>query len=399
MKSESKWLNGNTMSVFVVTMFGFAGIFFHSLQFLSTSCKFFSVLGTGLMIAAALVIAGIFVGFLFGIPKSFSSNHHDPSADNKSGNGDVTHSTLYHANTNLEQISDWLTKILVGVGLTQLIHLPSYLKSASVHIAEGLGGKDAQIFACAVLVYFSVCGFLLGYLWTRLLVADALQKADTGFHDFLHGLMRTIAEIEVRIETGQDVSAKKEIQTIRRIVEQAFGSYSQDSGQVRKKLEELAKNFEKLSFELMDDYKHSTKVSGIIVQARALACQANLTEKEIDDRIVNGSSDGERIVNIGLLYIVKAKKGFDYLLELIDKPKSPFEQYHAMLLAEHMAYGLDEEQRKKLEDVLNTQRYLTQKTSGGRWLIKNRILKKINEKYLVCIDNSINNLDDNEGHV
>ncbi len=30
----------------------------------------------------------------------------------------------YRSNTNLEQISDWLTKILVGVGLTQQTFFP-----------------------------------------------------------------------------------------------------------------------------------------------------------------------------------------------------------------------------------------------------------------------------------
>lgn len=350
MKSKSnKWLNGNTMPIFVVTIFGFTGIFFHSLQFISNTSKFFSVLGTGLMLASALVITGVFVGFLFGIPKTLSSNP-DSLTDNNSGNTAITHSISYHTNTNLEQISDWLTKILVGVGLTQLVHLPTYLKSASAAMSIGLGNQDdAAIFAFAVLIYFPVCGFLLGYLWTRLLVADAFQKADTGFQDFLNSLMRTIAEIEVRIETEQNVSAKQEIQTIRRIVEQAFGAYTQDAGQVINKLEELVKNFDKMRFELVEDYKHSTKVSGVIAQARALASQANLTEREINDRIINASSDGERIVNIGLLYIVKTEKGVDYLIDLINNPRSPFEQYHAMLLAEHMAYGLNEEQRKKLE--------------------------------------------------
>jgi len=34
----------------------------------------------------------------------------------------------YSGNTNLEQISDWLTKILVGVGLTQLREIPGQVQ-------------------------------------------------------------------------------------------------------------------------------------------------------------------------------------------------------------------------------------------------------------------------------
>jgi len=64
---------------------------------------------------AALVAGGAFgvgglVGFLFGIPRSLAGIK---TEDDKSQSG------AYRANTNLEEISDWLTKILVGVGLVQ----------------------------------------------------------------------------------------------------------------------------------------------------------------------------------------------------------------------------------------------------------------------------------------
>lgn len=45
----------------------------------------------------------------------------------------------YGANTNLTDISDWLTKIIVGVGLVQLAKIRGLLKSAANFIAGGLG--------------------------------------------------------------------------------------------------------------------------------------------------------------------------------------------------------------------------------------------------------------------
>jgi hypothetical protein len=64
--------------------------------------------GTALAIAAASGLVGGLLGFLFGIPRTVQ------------GTGASTSGPQYDANTNLEQVSDWLTKILVGVGLVQI---------------------------------------------------------------------------------------------------------------------------------------------------------------------------------------------------------------------------------------------------------------------------------------
>ncbi len=69
-------------------------------------------IAVALFIAGAASAAGMFVGFLFGIPRSLQREPQTGGALNKvqSSNGQ------YAVNTNLEQISDWLTKIIVGVG-------------------------------------------------------------------------------------------------------------------------------------------------------------------------------------------------------------------------------------------------------------------------------------------
>jgi len=42
--------------------------------------------------------------------------------------------TKYMPNTNLEDVSDWLTKIIIGVTLTQLTKIPGYLQSIADNI-------------------------------------------------------------------------------------------------------------------------------------------------------------------------------------------------------------------------------------------------------------------------
>lgn len=65
----------------------------------------------GLLLALASVMVGVLVGFLFGIPRALQ---------NAGTGGAEAGWGRYSTNTNLEQISDWLTKILVGVGLVEL---------------------------------------------------------------------------------------------------------------------------------------------------------------------------------------------------------------------------------------------------------------------------------------
>src|SRR5438552_4060746 len=76
------------------------------------------VASVALMLAGACLLGGGLLGFLFGLPRTVQDVGQRNSTT--SGLPSEPQNVSYHANTNLEQISDWLTKILVGVGLTQI---------------------------------------------------------------------------------------------------------------------------------------------------------------------------------------------------------------------------------------------------------------------------------------
>jgi hypothetical protein len=78
-----------------------------------------SILASAFLFAIASLAAGVFVGFLFGVPRTLSSGReveHPAVSGSRSS---------IRANTNLEQVSDWLTKILIGATLVQLGNVPS----------------------------------------------------------------------------------------------------------------------------------------------------------------------------------------------------------------------------------------------------------------------------------
>ncbi len=127
--------------------------------------------------AAAPLALGALAGFLFGLPRTLSID----AAPTPGGDGRSRGAVRLAINTNLEQISDWLTKILVGVGLTQLGSLPEQLQSVAEFVATALGDHDGNVaITAAILVYFFVAGFLAGYLFTRLVLAPIFQEVANG---------------------------------------------------------------------------------------------------------------------------------------------------------------------------------------------------------------------------
>ena len=165
--------------------------------------KFVSVLGIGVLIAGASIIFGGLMGFLFGIPKTLQQERPENiKTDDPNKDKTYRNNVSYQANTNLEQISDWLTKILVGVGLTQLTKLPEALKSFGDFVAPGLGNKpESPILAIVMLFFFSICGFLICYLWTRLYFGNELRKADMEmFGDQIAKVESKINELEKQAE-------------------------------------------------------------------------------------------------------------------------------------------------------------------------------------------------------
>ena len=138
-----------------------------------------------MLLAGGCLLSGGLVGFLFGIPRSLQgrpakqADKSPPLTGGASGLDDDPGRPMYGANTNLEEVSDWLTKILVGVGLTQLGNLPGRAVAFGQFFAGQLGGGDlgARV-AVAILLYFGASGFLFGYLWTRLFLGSALVEAD-----------------------------------------------------------------------------------------------------------------------------------------------------------------------------------------------------------------------------
>jgi hypothetical protein len=173
---------------------------------------FLGIASVGVLLAGSAALAGGTLGFLFGIPRTLQQDG-VPLAGDGAGRSNGVSAVGYRVNTNLEQISDWLTKILVGVSLAQIGKIRDGLWAMSSFAAKGLGSQTAgQVFALVLLVYAGVLGFLFGYLWTRLFLAGALRIADQ------EAIGALVAKVEKATEKA-DVATEKAAVTERKLEE------------------------------------------------------------------------------------------------------------------------------------------------------------------------------------
>jgi Putative Ig domain len=125
-------------------------------------------LGVGVLASLAAFVAGCFVGFLLGIPRAVSSGEarqNQSAAAGSSGLG---------ASSNLAEISDWLTKLVLGAGLVELTRLGGPVGRLIDNVATGLHAsgasaasvQTAKVMAGAIIFGYVIMGLLDGYIVT-----------------------------------------------------------------------------------------------------------------------------------------------------------------------------------------------------------------------------------------
>jgi hypothetical protein len=124
-----------------------------------------------LLFAAASAV-GALLGFLFGLPRARVADL----------TGDVPGpraSTFYLTNSNLIKVSDWLTTIVIGLGLVNLGKVVPALRALGHALHRPLGGTAYSGAAgVSVLIVGVLAAFILDYLWTSIRVRELLEEAE-----------------------------------------------------------------------------------------------------------------------------------------------------------------------------------------------------------------------------
>jgi hypothetical protein len=159
--------------IWLLPLFGLVSALLFSFSEKPFTAAFMQTVGVSLLIAGASFLVGALLGFLFGIPRALR-------VDQSITGAQLAHGQRYAGNSNLEQISDWLTKILIGAGLVQLGVLTTRIGELSNSLGDALGRTDAtaNTVALALILFFFSSGFLVIYVYTRVDFGPLLARTE-----------------------------------------------------------------------------------------------------------------------------------------------------------------------------------------------------------------------------
>lgn len=135
---------------------------------------------TSFVLFAAAAAVGAALGFLFGLPRARVSDLAGDGTGTAASPAPVAKpSTYYLTNSNLIKVSDWLTTIVIGLGLVNLGKIGPAVRELA-HALEAPLGKAAYSGAVGVgvVIVGLLAGFILDYLWTSIRVRELLEEAE-----------------------------------------------------------------------------------------------------------------------------------------------------------------------------------------------------------------------------
>lgn len=155
---------------------------------------FFGIYSIAMLCSGAASLAGGLIGFLFGIPRSDDrvsrttvaagpAPPSPPLVEGTARTDQVSSPGLagvgLRRNTNLETISDGLTKGLLGIGVSQLYRAPEAFKAVADALGPAFGpGTSGKVVGMAVVLYGLGSGFFFGYLSTRIYLTRVFERND-----------------------------------------------------------------------------------------------------------------------------------------------------------------------------------------------------------------------------
>jgi hypothetical protein len=122
--------------------------------------------GTGLFVAGASTLFGSSIGFLFGVPHQAR----------RKGSPDI--GAPVSPNTNLEHVSDWLTKVLIGASVTQLDTIVAFYRDLATAVGPAFADSDlGAVIGGALVLHYFVMGLFQGFLIASLWMPGAFARA------------------------------------------------------------------------------------------------------------------------------------------------------------------------------------------------------------------------------
>lgn len=283
---------------------------------------------SGVLFAAGSLAAGVLAGFLFGVPKR----------SDEAGAGQ----NHYLPNTNLEQVSDWLTKLLLGATLAQAGAIRGYASEVFDSMGSAFGERTGSaVVAGSISLYFLILGFLLGWLGAQLYLGRALENA--GRLVQVEGFLRD--EAGIQRSAGNDLEATR--------LEAVASALSEPT-------QAWAREYERLRDSMESSWERASLLEQVLTHGKRYASTSGETLTPDAVRgVFNSGGDGDRVMAIALMDAREDLVDIPLLCEAISAPRSAFEQYQALVVARATVRrgGLDEAEAQEIRSALNAARH------------------------------------------
>ena len=203
-----------------------------------------ALIGVAALVFLSSFAVGGLLGFLFAVPRVLSEGTSAATEAGASGtagldqsNSDAAEATttrsrlkarMLSSNTNLERISDWLTTMLVGVGLSQLHNISAGLTEFSGFLGGFCTKSSEKVFCSSylpvigplILVFGVVVGFLFLYLFTRLVIVTQLNEVERdidGVSDLSRQRIEDVGARDATVQAAESLSSHSENPTFKAI--------------------------------------------------------------------------------------------------------------------------------------------------------------------------------------
>ncbi len=281
-----------------------------------------------LMWSVAPAGLGAAFGFLFAVPRPRAYGEAGPEGEPREA----------YQPSPIEQIADWLTKIIVGVGLVEYAAIRDALFRSARFVGQGLGGRERDVtLALGALLYFGTLGLLTAYLSTRLYLNRALGAADR----------QTDRERRIRDDVARQVKGmpSKGLEAVAAVkpVAARIGRLRVGPEMLRDLVTKLASDYERIRASMTSGPPRTARLAALVNEMRALA-EAGAT---LLGELMQSPSPGERMVAVAFLGVRPDAAALGWLTERFAQDRL-FVQYQAAVALRAAAEHLEGD---KLADV------------------------------------------------
>jgi hypothetical protein len=116
----------------------------------------------------------------------------------------------------------------------------------------------------------------------------------------------------------------------------------------------------------------------VVAHARQLAMEQNFDPSEVR-RLLQEGNDEERVTALAMMQAEPELRDVDTVLTAIERSHTPFEQYHALLLADTMLDDLNAQDKQHLIEIVDGLRGRRFKRDTDRWVLSEQILNRANK--------------------